>query len=112
MKKKYFVLIMAIVVFVAFFIYSGTETDMKTVKKIGEKKGPVTFNHTAHSKLDKCDVCHHSKEDKGDKKVACTKCHSDKKGMKEMHKNCIKQCHKKDKKGPTKCNDCHKKKAA
>jgi hypothetical protein len=109
MKKKYFVLLMAVVVFVAFFIYAGTEA--MTIKKIGTKKGPVTFNHDAHAKYDKCEACHHSKEDTKDKKVACAACHSDKLGMKFMHKNCIKQCHKKEKKGPVKCNDCHKKKA-
>jgi len=108
MNKKFFVLLMAVVVFVAFFIYAGT--DAMTIKKTGTKKGAVTFNHDAHAKVDKCEACHHSKEDKGDKKVSCAKCHSDKLGMKAMHKNCIKQCHKKDKKGPVKCNDCHKKK--
>lgn len=108
MKKKYFVLLMAIVVFVAFFIYAGS--DMVTIKKTGTKKGSVTFNHANHSKLDKCESCHHHKDDTADKKQSCSKCHSDAKGMKAMHQNCVKRCHKKDKKGPFKCNDCHKKK--
>lgn len=63
------------------------------------KNGNVTFEHAKHKALD------------------CTKCHADAKGGKmEIHSKdkahglCL-DCHKTGGKGPTKCNDCHKKKA-
>jgi predicted CXXCH cytochrome family protein len=66
------------------------------------KQGKVTFPHKAHAeKLG------------GD----CTKCHATKAGGKiegfnkdKAHGLC-KKCHETEKKGPTKCNDCHKKPA-
>lgn len=60
-------------------------------------KGVVTFNHTTHSKLTDCEVCHNPMKKNGvDKKFS--------------HKVC-RGCHKIDttKKAPTKCNGCHKK---
>ena len=62
------------------------------------KKGTITFQHKAHQeRLD------------GD----CAKCHEGTPAKFEVdknfgHKTC-KACHKEMKKGPTKCNDCHKK---
>ena len=60
-------------------------------------KGTITFNHKAHQ------------ERAGD----CAKCHEGTPGKFEVtkdfgHKTC-KGCHQEMKKGPTKCNDCHKK---
>jgi predicted CXXCH cytochrome family protein len=64
------------------------------------KNGKVTFAHKAHQ--DRL---------KGD----CTKCHATKEGGKiagwskdAAHKLC-KSCHDAEKKGPTKCTECHKK---
>lgn len=64
------------------------------------KQGKVTFAHKTHQ--DRL---------KGD----CTKCHATKEGGKiegfnkdKAHGLC-KKCHETEKKGPTKCNDCHKK---
>jgi len=71
------------------------------------KKGPVTFDHATHTSAS-CKECHH----KGTQKK-CFECHAaaDKDGTPKnktaMHKNC-KGCHKKIKKGPTKCGECHK----
>jgi predicted CXXCH cytochrome family protein len=64
------------------------------------KNGKVAFPHKAHGELLKGD---------------CTKCHATKAGGKiegfnkdAAHKLC-KTCHETEKKGPTKCADCHKK---
>jgi cytochrome c553 len=61
------------------------------------EKGTVTFDHKAHQ------------DSLGD----CAKCHEGEPAKIEVdkdfgHKTC-KTCHKEMKKGPTKCNDCHKK---
>lgn len=88
-------------------------------------KTPVSFTHKKHSvdlKI-KCTECHHVIKDgknvwkEGDKVAMCASCH--KSPLKNegktlslknaFHKNC-KDCHKKMKKGPTKCNECHPKK--
>ena len=62
------------------------------------KKGTVTFDHEAHKARVSDD---------------CAKCHEGTPAKIEVdksfgHKTC-KACHKEMKKGPTKCNDCHKK---
>ena len=66
---------------------------------IDNKNGKVTLPHKAHA----------------DKLGDCTKCHATKEGGKiagfnkdKAHGLC-KKCHETEKKGPTKCNDCHKK---
>ena len=90
-----------------------------------KKKAAVDFGHKMH--IDKgvaCDKCHHTQKglkatDKTEVKK-CAACHTkpEKKGMPNIssastkknayHKNCI-GCHKAEKKGPTKCKQCHKK---
>jgi predicted CXXCH cytochrome family protein len=64
------------------------------------KQGKVTFGHKAHAELLKGD---------------CKACHADAKGGKiegfnkdKAHGLC-KKCHETEKKGPTKCAECHKK---
>jgi predicted CXXCH cytochrome family protein len=64
------------------------------------KNGKVTFAHKTHQERLKGD---------------CLKCHADKAGGKiagfskdKAHGLC-KKCHEAEKKGPTKCVDCHKK---
>ncbi|MEJ2200883.1 MAG: cytochrome c3 family protein [Desulfuromonadaceae bacterium] len=60
------------------------------------KNGNVTFDHKAHGEKLGCDVCHEGTPAKIEvnKDVA--------------HKAACKDCHK-EKNGPTKCGDCHKK---
>jgi len=107
---------------------SGTVKDVLEIKDslfTKNTKGAVTFGHKHHSvdlKI-KCTECHHVMKDgknvwkEGDKVAMCASCHkSAKKNEGKMlslynafHKNC-KDCHKKMKKGPTKCNECHPKK--
>lgn len=91
-------------------------------------KAPVKLSHTKHNAEYKiaCDKCHHVKKDKktntwkeGDKVQKCAECHTsaDKKPPVEgeslslynaFHKQC-RDCHKDQKKGPTKCDECHPK---
>ncbi len=89
------------------------------------KKSAVVFPHKKHSVDYKiaCTECHHNYKDgkqvwkEGDKVAKCGTCHkSPKKNDGKMlslynafHKNC-RDCHKKAKKGPTKCAQCHPKK--
>jgi predicted CXXCH cytochrome family protein len=75
--------------------------------KFGAKMGAVTFNHTMHQgKVPDCKTCHH----KGVEAGACRACHDGTKGpaFKDTSHKLCKDCHK-DKGGPTKCGDCHKK---
>ncbi|MDF1578680.1 MAG: cytochrome c3 family protein [Desulfobulbales bacterium] len=97
----------------------GPETvTIDTAKKSGST---VTFQHWAHQGRAECADCHHSKNADGSQgpyvagaEAACKTCHdgsiADKSvatAKKAAHKKC-KGCHK-EKNGPTKCGDCHKK---
>jgi hypothetical protein len=86
--------------------------------------GAVKFNHKAHTDGGwKCEVCHHAS--KPEKPLpegtyqACRDCHS--KSTEDPMKTkvafhavgaksgiCV-DCHLSEKKGPSKCSDCHKK---
>jgi hypothetical protein len=86
-----------------------------------KKKAAVEFKHETHTSV-KCLDCHHksdqAKLDAGEVPPKCYggSCHGgaekvvDGKKMVDTedayHKNC-KDCHKKEKKGPTKCKECH-----
>lgn len=88
MKK----LIIAIML-VAFAFTVAYAADMVTYEN---KKGTVTFDHKTHGEKMDCTSCHEGTPAKIeiDKKAA--------------HGDSCKGCHK-EKGGPTKCNDCHKK---
>lgn len=120
MKKSRLAVALSTLVLVATVFAFGTvvnakgpvQGDPKDPIVLKVKKGDVTFSHAKH-KAQACAKCHHKEKD-GKKEVACHECH---KAQKEgntpkakdaFHDSC-KGCHKKDKKGPTKCNDCHKK---
>jgi len=97
-----------------------------TIDAAAAKKTAVVFPHAKHQELvESCSTCHHTNEGMtGDTAVdaevqACSACHLDPEGdvpgMREMsmkknpfHMLCI-DCHKTEAKGPTKCDDCHKK---
>ena len=73
----------------------------ETVVTLPAKNGDVTFPHKKHKDM---------------KEMKCTNCHETDKGGKIAdlgkdwaHKTC-KGCHEEKKMGPTKCNECHKKK--
>ena len=103
--KKLFILLAA-TVFVSFVTTAViAATNGPSEVKFTPKMGTVTFNHTAHQGLTECSTCHHT----GDY-VQCKSCHGVKKNAPKaknaFHKRC-KDCHKKLKKGPTKCKECH-----
>jgi hypothetical protein len=119
MKK--FAALMAIVVAVIFsaglVISADAPAGKVTIKEIQKSKAPVTFDHKGHAdRLGKCNACHHKSDEKGANATKCSAkdCHGAKAEGKKVdlkeafHKTC-KGCHQKEKKGPTKCDDCHKK---
>ena len=139
MSKKFLVVLaMVVSVFlVSAGLYAGTEVsdvvkmDDPIYKK--HKKGICEFTHKKHTEDYKisCGECHHDDKGKpltlkmGDDVQKCSVCHKGTKKIKgkklskkekiiayqknALHANCIK-CHKKEKKGPTKCKQCHPKK--
>ena len=115
MKK--FATLLAIVmvaVFSAGVIVAADAPESITIKDVQKTKAPVVFPHKAHAeKLGiKCVECHHKGE--AGKEQKCFACHKAEKAgdaasLKDaMHAKC-KGCHQKMAKGPTKCDDCHKK---
>jgi len=114
MKK--FATLMAIVmvaVFSAGVLVAADAPEKIVIKEIQKSKPAVEFSHKAHAdKIGKCAECHHKNE--AGKEQKCSECHKakmekEKESFKEvMHTKC-KGCHQKSKKGPTKCDDCHKK---
>jgi hypothetical protein len=114
MKK--FAMILAVVmvaVFSAGVIVAADAPEKIVIKEIQKSKPAVAMNHKAHAdRIGKCQTCHHKNE--AGKEQKCSECHKAAKSgdaidFKEaMHSKC-KGCHSKEKKGPTKCDECHKK---
>jgi len=105
--------IVMVAVFSAGVIVAADAPEKATIKEVQKSKPPVTFNHKAHAdRIGKCADCHH--KDAAGKEQACFACHKAEKtgdaaSQKDvMHAKC-KGCHQKEAKGPTKCDDCHKK---
>jgi len=75
------------------------------------KKGTVTFLHRKHqNRKISCVTCHHQDKDVSKTPRSCRSCHGKIADAPPMmtaaHKRC-RDCHKSNKKGPTKCPDCH-----
>jgi hypothetical protein len=124
-----FVLAAAWLVTGASFATEGQETGAPGEEMIikGEKKS-ARFSHPVHMDLGvTCGQCHHDSEHKpltdkdiaameSSEKLRCASCHNEEfpdpklQSPKDaFHARC-KECHKQgvnDKKGPTKCTDCH-----
>lgn len=99
--------------------------DTTTIDAAAKKQAAVVFPHAKHVKLTKCETCHHNNKgltaESKAKVEKCSTCHLDPKDAKTpsmreasltknpFHINCI-SCHKEQKKGPTACTGCHKKK--
>jgi hypothetical protein len=116
----------AIVLVFGVFAVAGlvAQTPPDSVELKGSPMGAVKFNHKAHTDGGwSCEVCHHaSKPEKPLGEVryqACRDCHS--KAIEKPMKTkvafhavgaksgiCV-DCHLAEKKGPSKCSDCHKK---
>jgi len=97
----------------AFGVAFAAPPDKTVIKEIQKVKAPVAFNHKAHADFAKaCNKCHHA--DAAGKEQKCSKCHGDKTegkkvSLKEAFHTQCKACHQAEKKGPTKCDACHKK---
>jgi predicted CXXCH cytochrome family protein len=91
---KRFLVVLAAVLFAVTASAANAPAEPKVLQS---KQGNVTFKHDTHKALD-CTKCHASKE--GGKIAGLTK--------DSAHALC-KKCHETEKKGPTKCNECHKK---
>ena len=104
MKKLTIILTAAILLSTFAIISFATEKGPDEIK-FTPKMGTVTFNHTAHQGRTDCTTCHHTGEFS-----QCKSCHgvdsAAPKAKDAYHKTC-KNCHKKLKKGPTKCKECH-----
>jgi len=129
MKQKFSLRL--IFFFGLFCIYSllcFAQEDMKFIKSPAFKtyqRPPAVFVHDKHNEkagLYDCSICHHVYENgklvEGAMSVgqSCSDCHKVKKSVADMtplmeayHKQCI-TCHKKRKKGPLACGECHVKK--
>jgi hypothetical protein len=86
------------------------------------QRPPSVFNHDEHNELaeiEECNECHHVYDEEGNRiddesseDQSCSECHElEASGripalMKAFHLNC-KGCHKKQKKGPVMCGQCH-----
>ncbi len=95
-----------------------------TIDDCVAKKSAVEFPHAKHFEHMECVTCHHTQEtlslETADQAKPCSECHlkpeeastpicsqmSPKKNP--YHLTCM-GCHKKEEKGPTKCDDCHPK---
>lgn len=113
-----FAALMAVVVAVVFsagLVIGADAPEKVTLDKIKKEKPAVTFNHKGHGeKVKACAECHHKDEKGKEQKCSTADCHGAKADGKKVelkeafHKKC-KGCHQKEKKGPTKCDECHKK---
>ena len=95
-----------------------------TIDGAAAKQAAVEFPHQLHFDLTECTTCHHTQEVAKDADLeveTCTSCHlnpaeATTPDMAQMslkknpfHLKCV-ACHKTEKKGPTKCMECHPKK--
>lgn len=113
MRKVAFFTALVVAVVFAFGTAIAAPPDKIVLKEIKKTKAEVAFDHKAHgAKVTKCADCHH--KDAAGKEQKCSKCHGDKTDGKKVtlkesfHTQC-KGCHQKEKKGPVKCDECHKK---
>ena len=96
--------------------------DTVVFDKVAAKQPAVTFAHAEHvERVESCDTCHHTNKGltaaKAAEDKACTSCHTEALGAlgtvadmsptkNPLHATCM-GCHKEQKKGPTKCAECH-----
>ena len=111
-KAAFWTALVVAAVFAAGTVFAAAPEKI-VLKEIQKNKPPVSFTHKAHGeKVKECAACHH--KDAAGSEQKCSKCHGAKAEGKKVdlkeafHTQC-KGCHQKEKKGPTKCDDCHKK---
>ena len=93
MKKSVFIIFLITIFVVPFILFAKLPKGDMKIKKVGNKKSAVIYNHVKHAKIKNAKDC------KG--------CHAAMKTKAAAHKMCI-TCHKTEKVGPRKCKECHK----
>jgi hypothetical protein len=125
MNKKILFSTIVLAACLSFLISAHPQEDMQVVGAdafLKPRRPPAVFRHDAHNEaagIEACYVCHHVYDESGNladdessEDQSCSDCHeltrSGKKPalMKAYHVNC-KGCHKKNKKGPLMCGQCH-----
>jgi hypothetical protein len=105
-KKHTAFFLIVLIAFFAAVVYAAAPPDKVILDKNG-LKGPVYFDHKAHtSRAASCQECHHKNAPGTEQK--CSACHQGAKLKDAYHTTC-KGCHK-EKGGPTRCDSCHTKK--
>ena len=127
MKKFIAILVGSMILTMAFAVASLAADVVPADKEsivFDVEKGKVTFGHKIHSEGKDCRaLCHHNQKPEEAIKACAAEaaCHAkgkakvekgnnqyDANHKKDFEKSCV-GCHTKQAKGPTKCNDCHKK---
>ena len=112
MSRKLAVILLAIAVAMAFaasMAVAGDPPATMMIDKGKDKKSGVEFSHAKHAETIDCFKCHHASKTKEEIK-SCFECHGKDAAASSVkdafHKSCL-DCHKAEKKGPTKCKECH-----
>ena len=125
MKKGLFILLTIILAFLFVTLVANSQEDMLLIDNSAfdnPQRPPAVFKHDEHNEIaqiEECNQCHHVYDDNGNlmedessEDQSCSDCHdlepSGKKPglMKAFHRNC-KDCHRRQKKGPLMCGQCH-----
>ena len=125
--RKFLAVLMGAMLLTMAFAVAALAADVVPAEKetvtFDVEKGKVTFGHKIHAEGKDCRAeCHHQQTaEEAIKKCSADACHAKgktkvEKGLneydashkKEYGKSCV-GCHAAKAKGPTKCNDCHKK---
>lgn len=114
MRRKLLIVVIAVAVAMAFgasMAVAGDPPGQVMIEKGKDKKPGVNFDHAKHAASIDCFKCHHTAKSKEEVKD-CFECHGKDASAPSVkdafHKSCT-ACHRSEKKGPTKCNDCHAK---
>jgi len=113
MRKLATLVAVAVAVVFTLGVAMAGPPDKMVIKEIQKTKAPVAFDHKAHgAKVKDCKACHHQDAAGKEQKCSSASCHGAKAEGKKVelkeafHKQC-RDCHKKENKGPTKCDGCH-----
>jgi len=112
MSRKLAVIFIALAVAMAFaasMAVAGDPPASVMIDKGKDKKSGVDFDHAMHAEAFDCFKCHHASKTKEEIK-SCFECHGPDAAAPSVkdafHDSCL-ACHKAEKKGPTKCKECH-----
>ena len=125
MRKGLFILLFVLTALLFFSVVAKSQEDMQYVGNDAfdhPQRPPAVFKHEEHNEaaqVQDCNQCHHIYDDDGNLQAdessedqSCSDCHDlepsgNKPGlMKAFHRKC-KECHRRQKKGPLMCGQCH-----